>query len=177
MEEAEMEEAKALAQQHLLLQQQQQQQQLLLFRQLQKQQQQQAISRFPSSIDAHLRPPGLQHRSIPNQQQQQQQQSPNPNPNPNPNSIPNQHHQQHQNPTTSPIPSSSSSSSNNNNNNSNNNNKRQFDPKQISRSFRWLIKTLGESVIPTSSALFLLSKTLARGSPLSLLNSRFVCPP
>ncbi|XP_065862834.1 uncharacterized protein [Euphorbia lathyris] len=75
-------------QQQLLLQQQQQahhQQQFLLLQQLQKQAQQQhqhqhqqaaAISRFPSNIDAHLRPPGL-HRP-PNLQQQ--------NPNPNPNS-------------------------------------------------------------------------------------------
>ncbi|XP_024990812.1 BRD4-interacting chromatin-remodeling complex-associated protein-like [Cynara cardunculus var. scolymus] len=58
-----MEKAKALAQQQLqlqqqlLLQQQQQQhpqQQFLLLQQIQ---QQQAISRFPSNIDAHLRPP------------------------------------------------------------------------------------------------------------------------
>ncbi|GMP25336.1 hypothetical protein CsSME_00002257 [Camellia sinensis var. sinensis] len=101
-----MEEAKALVQQQLMMQQQQQQQQLLIFQQLQKQQQQQqqqaAISRFPSNIDAHLRPPGFQqHRSInPQQQQQQQTPIPNPNPNPNSNSIPNQ--QQNQNPNSNP---------------------------------------------------------------------------
>lgn len=94
-----MEEAKAMAQQqqqqqqqHLMLQQQhqhqqqqqqqhQQQQQFLLLQQIQQQhKQQQAISRFPSNIDAHLRP--LQ-RPIINQQQHQQHQQQNPNPNPN----------------------------------------------------------------------------------------------
>ncbi|KAL6997972.1 hypothetical protein U1Q18_008096 [Sarracenia purpurea var. burkii] len=96
-----MEEAKALAQQQLILQQQQQQQQQLLFQQIQQQKQQQqqqqqaAISRFPSNIDAHLRPPGLlQHRPI-----NPQQQSPNLN-NPNPNSISNL--QQHQNSSSNP---------------------------------------------------------------------------
>ncbi|KAI4322008.1 hypothetical protein L6164_021734 [Bauhinia variegata] len=85
-----MEEAKALHQQQLLLQhQQQQQQQFLLLQQLQKQQQQQqqaqqagAISRFPSNIDAHLRP--IRPTNL------------QPNPNPNPNPIPNIH----QNPNT-----------------------------------------------------------------------------
>ncbi|XP_044508390.1 mastermind-like protein 2 [Mangifera indica] len=93
-----MEEAKAMAQhqQQLLLQHQQQQaqqqqqqqqqnqqqQQFLLLQQLQQQAQQQAaISRFPSNIDAHLRPPGVQ-RPITLQQQ-------NPNPNSNPNLIAN----------------------------------------------------------------------------------------
>ncbi|KAK6926207.1 GLTSCR protein, conserved region [Dillenia turbinata] len=119
-----MEEAtKALAQQQQLLlqqQQQQQQQQLLILQQLQQQQQKQqqqssAISRFPSNIDAHLRPPGL-HRPI-SLQQQQQQQNPNPNPNPganvsqvsqNPNSsqqpqqqLQNQQQQQQQKPNRS----------------------------------------------------------------------------
>ncbi|KAI9108120.1 hypothetical protein K1719_020993 [Acacia pycnantha] len=78
---------KALQQQQLLLQhQQKQQQQLLLFQQMKQQQQQQphqaqqaaAISRFPSNIDAHLRP----MRSI------NLQQSPNANPNPHSNSNP-----------------------------------------------------------------------------------------
>ncbi|XP_009348929.2 mastermind-like protein 2 [Pyrus x bretschneideri] len=97
-----MEEEKALQQQHLLLQQQQQQQQqqhhqhnqqqLLLLQQMQRQQQQAqqaaAISRFPSNIDAHLRPlrainlqpnpnpnsaPNLQQNPVANPQQQQQQ--------------------------------------------------------------------------------------------------------
>lgn len=79
-------------QQQFLLQQQQQQQQqqqFLLLQQFQKQQQQQqhqqqqqqqqaAISRFPSNIDAHLRPPGVLHprpHGIP--------QNPNPSPNSN----------------------------------------------------------------------------------------------
>ncbi|XP_044495503.1 putative uncharacterized protein DDB_G0268364 [Mangifera indica] len=87
-----MEEAKAMAQQQQQQQQQrllqhqqqqvqqqqnQQQQQFLLLQQLQ--QQQAAISRFPSNIDAHLRPPGV-HRPITLQQQ-------NPNPNPNVNAA------------------------------------------------------------------------------------------
>ncbi|KAI4341225.1 hypothetical protein MLD38_025974 [Melastoma candidum] len=65
-------------QQQMLMQQQRQQQQFLLLQQLQKQQQQAAaISRFPSNIDAHLRPPGMAHRPIqpnpvPNAPQQQQ---------------------------------------------------------------------------------------------------------
>ncbi|KAF9626773.1 hypothetical protein IFM89_039489 [Coptis chinensis] len=83
-----MDESNTVAHQHqqqqLLLQQQhQQQQQFLLLQQYQQQQQQQqqAISRFPSNIDAHLRPLGsLQHR-----QQSQQQQSPTPNSNSNSN--------------------------------------------------------------------------------------------
>lgn len=71
--------------QHQLQQQQQQQQQrqqqLLLLQQLQKQQQQAAMSRFPSNIDVHLRPPGLiQNRPI-----NPSQQSPSPNPNSSPN--------------------------------------------------------------------------------------------
>ncbi|KAI7740023.1 hypothetical protein M8C21_025771 [Ambrosia artemisiifolia] len=87
-----MEDSKTLQQQqqYLLLQQQQnqqhqQQQQFLLLQQIQQQQQQkqqQAISRFPSNIDAHLRP--LQ-RPIINQQIQQIQQNPNPNANANAN--------------------------------------------------------------------------------------------
>ncbi|KAK9144135.1 hypothetical protein Sjap_004038 [Stephania japonica] len=90
-----MDESNALTQQQQqqLLLQHHHQQQLLLLQQYQQQhqQQQQAISRFPSNIDAHLRPLGL-HRQISiqqqqqqqqnqqqNQQQQQQQQNPNPN--------------------------------------------------------------------------------------------------
>lgn len=68
-----VEEMKAIQQQQMLNhQQQQQQQQLLLLQQLQRQKQQDAImSRFPSNIDAHLRPQQhLLHRS----------QNPNPNP-------------------------------------------------------------------------------------------------
>ncbi|XP_041011078.1 probable basic-leucine zipper transcription factor Q [Juglans microcarpa x Juglans regia] len=107
-----MEESKALAQKHhqqqqqqqMMLQhhqqQQQQQQQFLLFQQLQKQQQQQqqqaaAISRFPSNIDAHLRPirpvnltpnPNIPNNNIPNLQQ-------NPN-NPSPQQQQSQQQQQ-----------------------------------------------------------------------------------
>ncbi|KAJ9542472.1 hypothetical protein OSB04_028978 [Centaurea solstitialis] len=92
MEDAKAAMAHQQQQQHLMLQQQhqhqqQQQQQFLLLQQIQQQhKQQQAISRFPSNIDAHLRP--LQ-RPINNQQlqQQQQQQNNNPNPNPNPNNL------------------------------------------------------------------------------------------
>ncbi|XP_027103414.1 uncharacterized protein [Coffea arabica] len=77
-----MEEAKAAAaaaQQQMI--NQQQQQQILLLQQLQRQKQQDAImSRFPSNIDAHLRPQQhLLHRS------QTANSNPNPNPNPNPN--------------------------------------------------------------------------------------------
>lgn len=57
-----MEETKSLAQQQQMILQHQQQQQLVLLQQLQKQQQHQkqgAISRFPSNIDAHLRPLGI----------------------------------------------------------------------------------------------------------------------
>ncbi|XP_011044424.1 PREDICTED: putative mediator of RNA polymerase II transcription subunit 26 [Populus euphratica] len=72
------------------VQQQQQQQQFLLLQQLtkqaQQQQQQAAISRFPSNIDAHLRPPS-NHRPLTLHQQ-------NPNPNPNSNPIPNLQQQQ-----------------------------------------------------------------------------------
>ncbi|RAL46308.1 hypothetical protein DM860_015301 [Cuscuta australis] len=82
---AEMEEAKAVAQQHLLQQIQRQKQQ------------QEAMARFPSNIDAHLRPQSFLHR----QQSQSQIQPPNPNQqNPNPSSalqIPIQ-----QNPSASP---------------------------------------------------------------------------
>ncbi|CAK9309366.1 unnamed protein product [Citrullus colocynthis] len=113
-----MDEAKAMAtqhqqqlllQQHIQQQQQQQQtqqhQQFLLLQQLQKQQQAQqqaaAISRFPSNIDAHLRPPGLHLRpgSI------NLHQNPNPNPtvsvsnlqsNPSPTQPPSQQLQQQQ---------------------------------------------------------------------------------
>lgn len=74
-------------QQQLLYQHQlqQRQQQMLLLQQLQKQQQQQqqqaAMSRFPSNIDVHLRPPGLiQNRPI---------NPPLQNPNPNTSSGPN----------------------------------------------------------------------------------------
>ncbi|MED6134190.1 hypothetical protein PIB30_034892 [Stylosanthes scabra] len=116
-----MEEAKALQQhqqqlhqQQLLMQQQQQQQQhhqqqqqqqqhFMLLQQLQKQQQQQqaqaaAISRFPSNIDAHLRPIrplGLQQNPNPN---------PNSAPNPNPNNpILNLQQQHHQNPNSNHV--------------------------------------------------------------------------
>lgn len=62
--------------QFLLLQQYQHQQQQQHHQHQQQQQQQTAISRFPSNIDAHLRPLGLQHqhRQLALQQQQQQQQ-------------------------------------------------------------------------------------------------------
>ncbi|KAK3027949.1 hypothetical protein RJ639_039416 [Escallonia herrerae] len=105
-----MEEAKLAQQQQqqLMLQQQQQQQQLLLLQQIQQQQQQQqrAISRFPSNIDAHLRPQ-LLHRQIshhpPPQSQPppppQQQQTPNPNPNPNSNPNPNANPSSNSNPS------------------------------------------------------------------------------
>ncbi|GAB4842754.1 hypothetical protein Ancab_012729 [Ancistrocladus abbreviatus] len=106
-----MEDGKSLTQhqQQLMLQhqQQQQQQQLLLFQQLQQQQQQQqqlqkqqqqaAISRFPSNIDAHLRPLGL-NRSLtfsPNS---------NPSPNPNPSSVHHLHQSSHTNPSTNASP-------------------------------------------------------------------------
>lgn len=100
-----------LLQQHKQQQQQQQQQQtqqhqhFLILQQLQKQQQAQqqaaAISRFPSNIDAHLRPPGLHLRpgSI------NLHQNPNPNPtasgpnlqsNPSPSQPPSQQLQQQQ---------------------------------------------------------------------------------
>lgn len=86
-----MEEAKAMQQQ--LIQEQQRQQHFLLLQQLQKQQQQQqasAISRFPSNIDAHLRP--IRPLNL------QQNLNPNPilnlHPNlPNPNSNQQQQHQ------------------------------------------------------------------------------------
>lgn len=90
-----MEEAKALAQQHLLQQIQRQKQQ----------QQQDAMARFPSNIDAHLRPQTFLHR----QQSQSLNPTPNPNqqtPNPNPalqipiqqtpNANPSQQQQQQQ---------------------------------------------------------------------------------
>ncbi|KAL8141539.1 hypothetical protein V2J09_014571 [Rumex salicifolius] len=119
-----MEEAKALAQhqQQLLMHQQQQhhkQQQMLIQQQLQQLQQQQqqrqhqqqqqqqqhpqqaAISRFPSNIDAHLRPLGM-NRAIPSLSQSQ-----NPNPNPNPNPM-LQHHPQIQPPSSSAIPNPNS---------------------------------------------------------------------
>lgn len=81
-----MEEAKAIAQQHLL-------------QQIQRQKQQQdAMARFPSNIDAHLRPQPFHHR----QQSLSQIQHPNPNQQiPNPSSalqIPIQ-----QNPSASPL--------------------------------------------------------------------------
>ncbi|ESW03471.1 hypothetical protein PHAVU_011G016900 [Phaseolus vulgaris] len=101
-----MEEAKALhqqqqqQQQQLLLQQQQQQHQqhFLLLQQLQKQQHQQqqaaAISRFPSNIDAHLRP--IRPLNL--------QQNPNPNPNPPTNPNPNPIINLHQNPNSNHLP-------------------------------------------------------------------------
>ncbi|XP_047327552.1 GATA zinc finger domain-containing protein 10-like [Impatiens glandulifera] len=101
-----MEEAKAMAQQQQLMLQQQQRQQLLIYQQIQQQQkqrqqqQQQAISRFPSNIDAHLRPPGLlqQRPLIPlhHQQQQHHQQHQSPIASPSLSPIPNQHLQQQQ---------------------------------------------------------------------------------
>lgn len=108
-----MDEAKSMAQQqqqqqqHLMLQQQQQQQQqmILLQQQIQQQQkkQQQAISRFPSNIDAHLRP-ASSYRTPPtttNTTNTSQSHTPITNPNPNPNSNliqsnPNQQMQQQQ---------------------------------------------------------------------------------
>ncbi|KAK9673097.1 hypothetical protein RND81_12G145800 [Saponaria officinalis] len=89
-----MEEAKALAQhqQQLMLQhqqrQQQQQQQLYLMQQFQQQQrrqqqqqqqQQDAMARFPSNIDAHLRPLGANRPQIPNSSSNPHHQHPNPN--------------------------------------------------------------------------------------------------
>ncbi|KAJ6884283.1 mediator of RNA polymerase II transcription subunit 12 [Populus alba x Populus x berolinensis] len=76
-----------LQQQEVQQQQQQHQQQFLLLQQLTKQAQQQqqaAISRFPSNIDAHLRPPS-NHRPLTLHQQ---------NPNPNSNPIPDLQQQQ-----------------------------------------------------------------------------------
>ncbi|KAL8148552.1 uncharacterized protein LOC141708345 [Apium graveolens] len=106
-----MDEAKSMAQQaqaqqqqqHLMLQQQQQQQQqmLLLQQQIQQQQQkkqQQAISRFPSNIDAHLRP-ASSYRTPPPATNTSQSHTPVTNPNPNSNllsSNPNQQMQQQQ---------------------------------------------------------------------------------
>ncbi|GAB2217624.1 hypothetical protein Droror1_Dr00000826 [Drosera rotundifolia] len=84
----------------LLPQQQQQlqqhQQQMLLFQQLQQQQhhqkqqqQQAAISRFPSNIDAHLRPLGGFNRPLNFTNPTPPNPNPNPNPTPNPNPNPN----------------------------------------------------------------------------------------
>ncbi|XP_074282108.1 uncharacterized protein LOC141606733 [Silene latifolia] len=93
-----MDEAKALAQhqQQLMMQhhqqQQQQQQQLYLLQQFQ-QQQQGAMSRFPSNIDAHLRPLGA-NRPLNLSQNPNPNANPNPNPNPSPNPNP-QSQQQH----------------------------------------------------------------------------------
>nr|XP_043632782.1 myb-like protein P [Erigeron canadensis] len=117
----------AAQQQFLMLQQQQQQQQnqnqqqqqFLLLQQIQQQQQQhkqqQAISRFPSNIDAHLRP--LQQRPILNHQLQQQQQ------NPNPNSL-NSSQQIRPNAATTTMSrmQTQTQAQNNNNNNNNSNN-------------------------------------------------------
>ncbi|KAL7090587.1 hypothetical protein ACP275_12G050800 [Erythranthe tilingii] len=93
-------------------QQQQQQQQLMLLQQIQRQKD--AISRFPSNIDAHLRPqqqhhhhPILHHRP-PNPNSAAQQINPN-QLHPNPNSIPN-------NPNPNQNPNSSIPPINNNNN-------------------------------------------------------------
>lgn len=98
-----MDEAKALAQhqQQLMLQQQQQQQQMYLLQQLQQQQQQQqqrqqqqaAMARFPSNIDAHLRPLGANRPLNLGQT---------PNPNPNSNSV----HPLHQQSSARPNPNS-----------------------------------------------------------------------
>ncbi|GAB4850604.1 hypothetical protein Ancab_029913 [Ancistrocladus abbreviatus] len=107
-----MEEAKSLAQhqhQQLMLQHQQQQQLLLLQQlqqqqqQLQKQQQQAAISRFPSNIDAHLRPLGL-NRSLTFSPNSNTSPNPNPNPNPNPSSIHHLHQPSHTNPNSNAPP-------------------------------------------------------------------------
>ncbi|XP_057766947.1 uncharacterized protein LOC130987427 [Salvia miltiorrhiza] len=84
---------------------QQQQQQQLLQQQLlmqQIQRQKDAMSRFPSNIDAHLRPQGqgqAQHPSLLH---------PRPLTNPNPNSAPQQPNQLHPNPNPNPNPNSSS---------------------------------------------------------------------
>ncbi|XP_042043272.1 putative mediator of RNA polymerase II transcription subunit 26 [Salvia splendens] len=101
-----MEENKA--QQHQQQQQQQQQllQQQLLMQQIQRQKD--AMSRFPSNIDAHLRPQGqapAQHPSL-------LQSRPLTSPNPNPNSAPQQPNQLHpnSNPNPNPNPNSSSAS-------------------------------------------------------------------
>ncbi|XP_022882167.1 uncharacterized protein LOC111399150 [Olea europaea var. sylvestris] len=78
-----------------------QQQQFLLLQQLQRQKQQQdAISRFPSNIDAHLRPPQhhLLHHRPPTSHQPQHQHSPSQIP--NSNSIPNPPHPQNPNSST-----------------------------------------------------------------------------
>ncbi|KAG6383862.1 hypothetical protein SASPL_156369 [Salvia splendens] len=93
-----MEENKAQQQQQQLLQQQ------LLMQQIQRQKD--AMSRFPSNIDAHLRPQGqaqAQHPSL-----LQSRPLTNPNPNPNPNSAPQQPNQLHPNPNPNPNPNSSS---------------------------------------------------------------------
>lgn len=99
-------------QQHLMLQQQQQQQQqqqmLLLQQQIQHQQkkQQQAISRFPSNIDAHLRPASSYRTPPPPTTNTCQSLIPITNPNPNPNSIliPSNPNQQQQPNRTPPAP-------------------------------------------------------------------------
>ena len=93
-----MEENKAQQQQQQLLQQQ------LLTQQIQRQKD--AMSRFPSNIDAHLRPQGqaqAQHPSL-------LQSRPLTNPNPNPNSAPQQPNQLHPNPNSIPNPNPNSSS-------------------------------------------------------------------
>ncbi|KAH6788175.1 mediator of RNA polymerase II transcription subunit-like protein [Perilla frutescens var. hirtella] len=108
-----MEDGKAAAAAAAMAQQQQLMQQQMLMQQIQRQKD--AMSRFPSNIDAHLRPqhqhqhqhqhPSLLHprpltNPNPNSAPQQQQiipnqLHPNPNPNPNPNSsTPNQQQQQ-----------------------------------------------------------------------------------
>jgi hypothetical protein len=120
-----LQQAQAQAQHHQLNQNQQQQQQhhqqFLLLQQLQKQAQQQqnqhasaaaaaAMARFPSNIDAHLRPPGLRPINFPQnpnpnlQQQnsnssQQQQQAPT-----QPQSNPNLQQQNSQQQKSMPMP-------------------------------------------------------------------------
>lgn len=81
--EEEMDEAKALAQQQQMLLQQQF---MLIQQQMQqqKQQQHQAMTRFPSNIDVHLRPPGRPSAAYLQQQQQQHASNSNPNPSPTP---------------------------------------------------------------------------------------------
>lgn len=115
-----MEEVKAMTQQQLLKQQQQQQQIMFL---LQRQKQHESMmSRFPSNIDAHLRPQQhLMHRS------QSPNSSPTPNPNPNSNpqvSLPNSNHQ-NSNATAANVNPAATTPNNNNGSSSNLNTQQQ----------------------------------------------------
>nr|XP_027109816.1 probable serine/threonine-protein kinase MARK-A [Coffea arabica] len=132
-----MEEAKAAAAAQQQMMNQQQQQQILLLQQLQRQKQQDAImSRFPSNIDAHLRPQQhLLHRS------QTANSNPNPNPNPNHQISATSNHPTLNSavPTTTAIATSAPAptaavanhnNSNSNNSMSNNNNSSSSNPQQ-----------------------------------------------